>query len=180
MRQYSFSLFLLMNILNWDTFDSPLGTLVIFATSGGIARIAWDCEDPEAAATLDMRRSGADSTARASSDLISQAKNQLEAWFSGQIEHFDLPLLPDPRVGEGFASRVLAETALIPRGQTRTYGEIAAAAGNPDGARPAGNALGANTIPIVVPCHRVVAASGLGGFSGGAERKRILLEIEAN
>ncbi len=98
MRQFLFSLLLVMNTLNWDTLESPLGTLVIFATSGGIARIAWDCEDPEAAAQLDLPRTGADSTAHARSDLITGAKNQLRAWFDGQIEHFDLPLLPDPRV----------------------------------------------------------------------------------
>ena len=169
-----------MATLNWDSFESPLGTLVIFSTTQGISRITWDCDDPELVAELWLRRLDADSAARGASDLIEQAKKQLAAWFDGEIDQFDLPLQPDPRVGDSFSSKVLAETARIPRGETRTYGEIAAAAGNPNGARAAGNALAANTIPIVVPCHRVVAASGLGGFSGGGKRKRILLELETS
>ena len=70
-------------------------------------------------------------------------------------------------------------TDSIPRGETMTYGEVAREAGNRRGARAAGNALGANTIPIIVPCHRVVAANGIGGFGGGTARKRILLGVEA-
>lgn len=87
---------------------------------------------------------------------------------------------PDPRAEDTFSSRVLAATAKIPKGKTLTYAEVAAAAGEPKGARAAGNALGSNPIPIVVPCHRVVAANGLGGFGGGSERKKILLAIEAH
>lgn len=88
-------------------------------------------------------------------------------------------MAPDPRSEDTFSGRVLAATAQIPRGQTVTYGEVAAAAGEPNGARAAGNALGSNPIPIVVPCHRVVAANGLGGFGGGPERKEILLAVES-
>ncbi len=79
-----------------------------------------------------------------------------------------------------FAQRVLAAAQAIPYGATRTYREVAAAAGSPRGFRAAGNALGDNPLPIVLPCHRVLpSAGGLGGYAGGAERKRVLLAIEA-
>ncbi len=78
-----------------------------------------------------------------------------------------------------FGRRVLEATAAIPFGETSTYGEIAARAGNPKAARATGNALGHNPIPIVVPCHRVLAAGGrLGGYTGGTDRKELLLRVE--
>ena len=78
-----------------------------------------------------------------------------------------------------FATRVLTRTYEIPYGSSSSYGEIAAEAGSPRGARAAGNALGANPIPIVIPCHRVLhAGGGLGGYGGGLDRKRFLLELE--
>lgn len=169
-----------MPVLNWETIESPIGTLVLFGTKAGIARISWDCDDPQGAADADLGRVGAKSAERGWNALLEEARDQLKAWFDGDRKEFDLPLSPDPRSGNAFSARVLAETAAIPRGQTLTYGEVAAAAGNPAGARAAGNALGANTIPVIVPCHRVVAANGLGGFGGGSERKLTLLAIEAN
>jgi methylated-DNA-[protein]-cysteine S-methyltransferase len=79
----------------------------------------------------------------------------------------------------GFGRRVLEATAAIPFGRVSTYREIAAVAGSPNGSRAAGNALGANPIPIVVPCHRVLrTGGGLGGYTGGIERKARLLQIE--
>jgi O-6-methylguanine DNA methyltransferase len=78
-----------------------------------------------------------------------------------------------------FSKRVLGATYAIPYGAVSSYGEVAGAAGNPRGSRAAGNALGANPIPIVVPCHRVLRAGGaLGGYAGGPERKQWLLELE--
>jgi methylated-DNA-[protein]-cysteine S-methyltransferase len=74
---------------------------------------------------------------------------------------------------------VLAATAAIPYGETSTYAAVATAAGSPRGSRAAGNALGSNPLPIIIPCHRVLASGGgLGGYTGGLERKRTLLEIE--
>lgn len=166
--------------LYWESTESPIGTLVIFATDAGIARIAWDCTDPQAVAERDLARVGADSAERGWALHSTSAREQLEAWFRGDLAEFDLRLAPDPRSGESFSSRVLAATASIPRGQTLTYGAVAVAAGSPNGSRAAGNALGSNPIPVVVPCHRVVAANGLGGFGGGSERKKLLLAVEAD
>ena len=95
----------------------------------------------------------------------------------GRRDRFDIPL--DWRLTSPFQQRVLRATAAIPFGQTRTYAEIAVAAGNPGAARAAGTALGRNPMPVVVPCHRILRGGGaLGGYTGGLERKRMLLRIE--
>jgi len=168
-----------MDNLYWETTQSPIGTLVLVGTNAQIARIAWDCDDPQALADSQITLLGAVRALQGWSPALIEARQQLDAWFSGGIKDFNLSLNPDPRSGDSFSSRVLAATARIPRGETLTYAEVAAAAGQPSGARAAGNALGANPIPIVVPCHRVVAANGLGGFAGGPLRKQQLLEVEA-
>ena len=92
---------------------------------------------------------------------------------------FDLPI--DWSLVRGFAGGVLRQTARIPFGDVRSYGQLAAQVGSPRAARAAGNALGSNPIPIVVPCHRVLHANGsLGGYSGGLDRKRYLLALEGS
>ena len=109
--------------------------------------------------------------------LLLEARRQVEAYLDGARRGFDLPLAPR---GTGYRQRVWAALAAIPYGQTRTYGEIAAVAGG--AARSVGGANGANPIPILIPCHRVVASGGLGGYSGGdgLETKRRLLQLEAD
>ncbi|MTD47109.1 methylated-DNA--[protein]-cysteine S-methyltransferase, partial [Conexibacter sp. W3-3-2] len=103
-------------------------------------------------------------------------RRELEEYFDGHRTAFAVPL--DWTLVVAFGRRVLRATAAIPFGQTSTYGRVAAAAGNPKAARATGNALGQNPIPIVVPCHRVLAAGGLGGYTGGTERKELLLGVE--
>jgi len=105
-------------------------------------------------------------------------RRELDEYFAGRREHFDLAL-DWALVRTRFTIGVLRATAQIPFGATCSYREIASAAGSPSAFRAAGNALGANPIPIVVPCHRVLAAGGrLGGYTGGLERKRLLLSLE--
>ena len=108
--------------------------------------------------------------------LLLEARRQIEAYLDGERRAFELPLAPR---GTGYRQRVWAALADIPYGQTRTYSEIAAVAGG--AARSVGGANGANPIPILIPCHRVVASAGLGGYSGGdgVETKRLLLRVEA-
>ena len=112
---------------------------------------------------------------QAETALLLQARAQLEAYLDGDLRTFDLPLAAR---GSAYRQRVWAALCAIPYGETRTYGEVAAVAGGV--ARSVGGANGANPIPIIVPCHRVVAACGLGGFSGGEglETKRLLLQLE--
>jgi len=153
--------------------DSPLGPLVVAATPRGLARVSYGDEDAvllELAAKLSPRI--LESPAR-----LDVARRELSEYFDGKRQTFDLPL--DWSLTRGFASKVLRQTARIPFGQTSTYAEVAGRAGSPRGVRAAGNALGANPMPVVVPCHRVLRTGGaLGGYTGGIERKQFLLGLE--
>jgi O-6-methylguanine DNA methyltransferase len=103
-------------------------------------------------------------------------RRQLEEYFAGERREFDLTLAPE---GTPFERSVWEELRRIPFGETRSYGEIARAIGRPNAFRAVGRANGANPIPIVVPCHRVIGSDGsLTGFGGGLEAKSRLLEIE--
>ena len=158
--------------------DSPVGSLVAVATARGLARIAYELENGGLDSILDdvaLKLSPAIVEAPARLDPV---RRELEEYFEGRRQGFDVALdwgLTTP----GFRRRVLQECAQIPFGATSTYKQMAVAAGSPAAFRAAGGALGANPIPIVVPCHRVLASSGgLGGYTGGLERKRLLLSIE--
>jgi len=108
---------------------------------------------------------------------LEPVRRELEEYFAGRRRRFEISL--DWTLIGGFRRRVLRATSEIPFGGVLSYGEIAAEAGSPRGSRAAGNALGANPIPIVIPCHRVLRSGGaLGGYGGGLERKRLLLELE--
>ena len=109
--------------------------------------------------------------------LLAEAARQLDEYFSGQRRQFDLPL---DLQGTEFQQRVWRAVSGIPYGQTRTYAQIAAGVGSPRAVRAVGAANGANPVAILVPCHRVVGSGGgLGGYGGGLELKRRLLDLEA-
>lgn len=112
---------------------------------------------------------------QASTPLLEKARDLLHAYFDGQAQSFDLPF---QAFGTAYQQRVWQAMCEIPYGQTRTYGQIAAVAGG--SARSVGPACGANPLPILIPCHRVVGAAGLGGYSGGdgPETKAFLLQLE--
>jgi len=156
--------------------DTPVGELLLAATARGLVRIAypgsgsWD-------EVLESLASQISPRVLAAPKRLDEARRELDEYFAGRRHEFELPL--DWRLSSGFTRRVLRATARIPYGQTSSYGQVATAAGSPRGHRAAGNALGANPIPIVVPCHRVLRTGGaLGGYGGGPERKQALLEIE--
>jgi methylated-DNA-[protein]-cysteine S-methyltransferase len=108
---------------------------------------------------------------------LDAVRRELDEYFSGRRLEFDLPI--DWSLTAGFTQRVLRATARIPYGSVSTYREMASAAGNARAVRAAGNALGANPIPIVVPCHRILRTGGaLGGYGGGLPRKEFLLRLE--
>ena len=115
------------------------------------------------------------------SDTAGELVRQVRGYFAGRRAHFDLAL--DWAGATDFRKAVWSQTARIPFGGTMTYGDVARAIGNPNASRAVGQALGANPIPLIVPCHRVLAAGGgLGGFSaeGGAKSKRRLIEFESS
>ncbi len=153
--------------------DSPIGPLLVAVTRRGLVRIGLDHHD-RVLAELSARLSPRMLEAPARLDPV---RGQLDEYFAGDRHRFDIPF--DWSLITGFRAEVLRATARIPYGQTSSYGAIAAALGKPGAARAAGQALGGNPIPIVIPCHRVVrAGGGLGGYAGGTERKEILLRLE--
>jgi len=108
--------------------------------------------------------------------LLTEAARQLRAYFAGALREFQLPL---DTQGTDFQKRVWAQVAAIPYGETRNYAQIAQALGSPGAVRAVGAANGANPVPIVVPCHRVIGAKGkLVGYGGGLAMKKRLLELE--
>jgi methylated-DNA-[protein]-cysteine S-methyltransferase len=155
--------------------DSPFGSLLVAATRRGLVQLAYPDEDRddvlEGLATKVSPRV-LESPARL--DLI---RERLDAYFDRQVRDFDLDI--DYSLTRGFVRKVLRATARIPYGQLSTYRLVATRAGSPRASRAAGNALGSNPIPIVVPCHRVIhSTGGLGGYTGGLERKEFLLKLE--
>ena len=112
-----------------------------------------------------------------SSPVMRETFRQLRLYFAGDLQVFDLPL---ELIGTEFQKKVWSALVTIPYGETRSYTEIAAQIGAPRAVRAVGAANGRNPIPIIVPCHRVIGASGsLVGFGGGLEWKRLLLDLEA-
>ena len=155
--------------------DSPLGKLIVAVTPRGLVRIAYEREAEED--VLQELAAGVSPRVLRLPERTDAARRELEGYFAGTIRRFDLPL--DWSLVHGFAMVVLKATARVPFGHVATYGEMAASAGSPRAARAAGNALHINPIPIVVPCHRIVPASGgIGGYGGGEDRKRFLLDLE--
>lgn len=157
--------------------DSPLGRLTVFVTPRGIVRLSYPDEPiAEQLEDLALRVSPRILAAEEATDDV---RRQLDAYFAGSLRRFDVRI--DWRLVRGFAAGVLRATAEVPYGVLTSYRDVAAAAGSPRAARAAGNALGSNPIPIVVPCHRVVhAGGGIGGYTGGLGRKRFLLELEGS
>jgi methylated-DNA-[protein]-cysteine S-methyltransferase len=159
----------------YATYDSPVGTLVLAATAAGLVSLAFT--DGEIDSALERLARLVSPRVLRSGRRLDEPRRELDEYFAGRRRTFELEL--DRRLTRGFVRRVLDATARIPYGSVSTYGVVAAEAGSPRGSRAAGNALGANPIPIVVPCHRVLRTGGdLGGYGGGPERKRILLEAE--
>jgi methylated-DNA-[protein]-cysteine S-methyltransferase len=155
--------------------DSPFGRLLVAVTRRGVVRVQYP-ERPVDRTLEELSRSVSPRVLE-SPRATEAVRRELEEYFEGRRTRFDLGV--DLTPVRGFVRRVLEATARIPFGTVSTYREVAARAGSPRATRAAGNALGANPVPIVVPCHRVVGTGGaLGGYTGGVERKAMLLRLE--
>lgn len=155
--------------------DSPFGTLLLAATKRGLVRLAFPEESVDSVLEALARRLSPRIVEAA--DSLDPVQRELEEYFNGRRHEFELAL--DWTLVGGFGRRVLRATSEIPYGGVLSYAEVAADAGSPRGWRAAGNALGANPIPIIIPCHRVLRSGGvLGNYGGGPARKRWLLELE--
>lgn len=139
---------------------TPIGDITVSEEDGAVVALDW----------------GWGAGAEVATPLLRQARAQLHAYFDGDLTAFDLPLAP---AGTPYRQRVWQALCAIPYGETRSYADIAAAAGG--SARSVGQANGGNPIPIIIPCHRVVASTHLGGYSGGdgLPTKRFLLALES-
>ncbi len=153
--------------------DSPVGRLAVATTPRGLVRISYD---PTEAVAEELAARISPRLLRAPARL-DEVRRELDEYFEGRRREFELPI--DWSLTRGFFRRVLEQTARIRYGNVGTYAEVAERAGSPRAVRAAGNALGSNPIPIVVPCHRVLRTGGaLGGYGGGIERKEFLLRHE--
>ncbi|MFI1467876.1 methylated-DNA--[protein]-cysteine S-methyltransferase [Streptomyces wuyuanensis] len=147
--------------------DSPYGPLTLVATDSVLSGLYM---------TEQRHRPGEETFGDPDPRPFREAIRQLDAYFAGELTDFDLPL---HLAGTAFQRTVWEQLLLIPYGETRTYGELAGALGNPGASRAVGLANGKNPVGIIVPCHRVIGASGgLTGYGGGLDRKQRLLAFE--
>lgn len=156
-----------MTPLHYRVIDSPIGPLTLAGVGSTLMhlRMADQTHEPD--------RSGWQA---ADAGMFSDVVDQLEAYFDGSLTEFDVDLRLD---GTDFQRRVWEALQTIPYGETRSYGEIAAFIGSPGASRAVGLANGRNPISVIIPCHRVVGATGgLTGYGGGLDRKQVLLNLE--
>ena len=163
-------------IVSFQYYDSPCGKIILASVDGNLCLCDW-AEKP--CAERNKRRLARLLKAdfkEEKSNVLRQAKAQLDEYFVGERRLFDLPLQP---VGTDFQKKVWAALREIPYGETRSYKEIAQRVDNLKGIRAVAQAIGANGLCIVIPCHRVIGSDrSLTGFAGGLDAKRMLLRIE--
>lgn len=149
---------------------SPVGTLTLVTNERGLAAVLWEDDDPQRVRLGPLQENAAH-------PVLLEAERQLQQYFNGERERFDLPL---DFTGTEFQKQVWAALLTIPFGETRSYAQIAEQIRSPKAVRAVGAANGRNPISIIAPCHRVIGANGkLTGFAGGVEAKAFLLKLEA-
>ena len=160
--------------VSYDIADTPIGPLLVAVTERGLCRVSFD---PEPERETEHLARGFGARVLRSPRPLDPVKRELDEYFEGQRQEFDLPV--DLRGRSEFTRQVLDQLARVPYGEVTTYGSLAALTGRPRAARAVGTIMNRNPIPIVLPCHRVVGSTGsLVGYGGGLERKRLLLDLE--
>ncbi|QRP49163.1 methylated-DNA--[protein]-cysteine S-methyltransferase [Amycolatopsis sp. FDAARGOS 1241] len=160
----------------YRTVDSPVGPLLLAATGAGLVRVAFTVEGHDA--VLESLAGEISPRILAAPARLDRVARELDEYFTGRRHEFDVDV--DFRLAKGFRREVLQHLADIPYGGTRSYAEVAAAAGSPKAVRAVGTACARNPVPLVVPCHRVVRSDGSAGrYRGGEEAKRVLLALES-
>ncbi|MGX2997869.1 methylated-DNA--[protein]-cysteine S-methyltransferase [Streptomyces sp. JNUCC 64] len=164
----------------WAVVDSAIGPLLLVATDRGLVKVDFHADASAREGMLDAlaSRLGVRPEHAPGAPRLAEAIRQVNAYFAGELREFTLPL--DWSLISGFHREVLRELAAgVPYGAVAGYGELAGRVGQPGAAQAVGAAMGANPLPVVVPCHRVVESDGgIGGFGGGLEAKRKLLALE--
>jgi methylated-DNA-[protein]-cysteine S-methyltransferase len=164
--------------ISYARVDSPVGTLVAAKTEHGLACLTYEDDHGGLDAVLDRLAAKLSPRILEAPARLDDVRRELDEYFEHRRTTFDLPL--DWALVSPFGRKVLHATANIPFGEVSTYAKVAAEAGSPKASRAAGNALGANPMPIVVPCHRVLhtGGRGIGNYTGGVHRKEALLRLE--
>ncbi|MFG2646282.1 methylated-DNA--[protein]-cysteine S-methyltransferase [Streptomyces sp. NPDC048436] len=163
----------------WGVVASDIGPLLLAATDEGLVSVVFHATDEVRDKAVERlgSRLGAEPLEAPGSPLLAEPIRQLAAYFAGERHAFELPL--DWSLISGFNRQVLRELTTVPYGAVVGYGDLARRVGQPGAAQAVGMAMGANPLPVVVPCHRVVESDGgIGGFGGGVETKRQLLALE--
>ncbi|MEV0669197.1 methylated-DNA--[protein]-cysteine S-methyltransferase [Mycobacterium sp. NPDC050441] len=160
----------------YRTIDSPVGPLLVAATEQGLVRVAYAREDHDV--VLQQLADKISPRILRTPTRLDTVARELDEYFAGNRRTFDVTL--DWRLSAGFRSTVLHHLPEIGYGHTASYAAVAQLAGNPKAVRAVGTACATNPMPVVVPCHRVVRSDGaMGGYLGGVEAKRFLLDLEA-
>ena len=159
-----------MYTYSFSKLDTEIGTIFVIGTENGLSRVVLGRDEfKEYVSRLNGARLAEDGKVKDSAE-------EIKLYLQGELKEFQTKL--DLSSGTSFQISVWRELLNIPYGKVKTYGQIADKIGKPGAARAVGNAVGANPIPIIIPCHRVVATNGLGGYSGGIEIKKRLLQTE--
>ncbi|MCX5684658.1 MAG: methylated-DNA--[protein]-cysteine S-methyltransferase [Planctomycetota bacterium] len=155
-----------------ELFDTPFGRMAVAATARGLTRVLL----PNEAAALRASAVAPEPDAAAEAVAV-RAEREILEYLAGRRRKFTVPV--DLSAAPPFHVKALRALARVPFGRTVTYGDLASRAGRPHGARAVGQAMARNPVPLVIPCHRVVASGGgLGGYGGGLDLKRRLLDLE--
>ncbi|MFG2140528.1 methylated-DNA--[protein]-cysteine S-methyltransferase [Streptomyces sp. NPDC048650] len=162
----------------WTRLDSPIGPLLLAATRDGLVKVVFHAHERTGRRELTRLEQYFGRPPLGETPHLATATAELTAYFSGELRAFTVPL--DWSLSGGFNARVLHALADgVPYGSVVGYQDLADRVGEPGAARAVGVAMGSNPLPVVVPCHRVVASDGgIGGFGGGVETKRLLLALE--
>jgi len=154
----------------YTVMKSPVGDITLIADNVSLREIYWPNQKPDRVKFPNLEKKDRD-------PILKSAVKQLESYFSGKRKEFDLPLEP---VGTEFQKEVWEALRSISYGETVSYGDIARRIGRPNAVRAVGSAIGKNPLSIMIPCHRVIGASGkLTGFAGGLSTKEFLLNLES-
>ena len=162
-------------MIEYTTFDSPIGKIYIVAVIEGVVKISFSTESPQELGKYYQKYLGAG--LREGSEYNRNAKQQILKYLEGKSQYLDFPII---HLNSPFRKKILEAERNIPYGETRSYGEVAKMVNNLRAARAVGSANAENPLPLYFPCHRIVSSNGsLGGYRGGLGVKHYLLELEA-
>ena len=162
-------------MIEYTTFNSPIGKIYIAAVKEGVVKISFSNESPQELENYCQKHLG--SEVHQGSDFTKYAKQQILKYLEGKSQSLDFPVI---HLNSPFRQKVLEAERNIPYGETRSYGEVAKMVNNPRASRAVGSANAENPLPLYFPCHRIISSNGgLGGYGGGLGVKKYLLDLEA-